>query len=140
VFKLSADLVRAEVTRFWKIFCEKDSISLAEFYGHESSVFGSASPRSEPGRLAAARRQREYFGAHSTIKANTGHIEVQVLADGSAAVADYTFTFHASKVMTAIGGTTEEDIRHGRATQVFAYDPDGKLRIIHEHLSHVDKA
>ena len=138
--KLSAELVRAEVTRFWKVFCEKDALSLAEFYGHESSVFGSASPRSEPGRLAATRRQREYFGAHSTIKATFGHIEVQLLGDGTAAVADYTFTFQASKVMTAIGGTTEEKIQHGRATQVFAYDPDGKLHIIHEHLSTVDKS
>ncbi len=138
--KLTAELIRAEVTRFWKVFCEKDSVSLAEFYGHESSVFGSSSARSEPGRLAAARRQREFFGAHSTLKATMGPIEVQVLADGSAAVADYTFSFHASKVMTAIGGTTEEHIKQGRATQVFAYDPDGKLRIVHEHLSHVDKA
>lgn len=137
--KLTTDLIRAEVVRFWKVFCDKDSISLAEFYAPESTVFGSASPRSEPGRLAATRRQREYFGAHSTLKAHTGVIEVLILGDGAAAVADYTFEFSASKVMTALGGVTEESIRHGRATQVFAYDPDGKLRIVHEHLSHVDK-
>lgn len=138
--KLTVDLVRAEVVRFWKVFAEKDSISLAEFYAPESTVFGSASPRSEPGRLAATRRQREYFGAHSTIRAHTGVVEVLILGDGTAAVADYTFDFTASKVMTALGGITEENIKNGRATQVFAYDPDGKLRIVHEHLSHVDKA
>ena len=47
----------------------KDAEALAGFYAHESSVFGSAATRSEPGRLAATRRQREYFGAHSTVKA-----------------------------------------------------------------------
>jgi len=139
VRKLTVDHVRAEVIRFWNAFTSKDSEALAEFYAHESSVFGSAATRSEPGRLAATRRQREYFGAHSTVKASTGPIEVLILADGAAAVADYTFQFNASKVMTALGSMTEENIKRGRATQVFAYDPDGKLRIVHEHLSTVDK-
>lgn len=137
--KLTPDQVRGEVQRFWNAFCGKDAESLADFYAHESSVFGSAATRSEPGRLAATRRQREYFGAHSTVKAHLGTIEVLVLADGQAAVADYTFEFHASKVMTALGTPAEENIKHGRATQVFAFDPDGKLRIVHEHLSTVDK-
>ena len=136
---LTADLVRGEVQRFWNAFSEKDAVALADFYTHDSSVFGSAATRSEPGRLAATRRQREYFGAHSTIKAHLGTIEVQVLADGAAAIANYTFQFNASKVMTALGSVTEENIKHGRATQVFAYDPDGKLRIVHEHLSTADK-
>ena len=136
---LTPDQIKAEVTRFWKVFMDKDAVSLAEFYAHDSSVFGSAGMRSEPGRLAATRRQREYFGAHCTIKAQVGPIEVLILADGSAAVADYTFQFHATKVMTALGGVTEEHIKNGRATQVFAYDPDGRLRILHEHLSTVDK-
>lgn len=137
--KLTADQIRAEVQRFWNAFAGKDAQALAEFYAHESSVFGSSATRSEPGRLAATRRQREYFGAHSTVKATLGVIDVVVLADGAAAVAAYTFQFHASKVMTALGSTAEESIRNGRATQVFAFDPDGKLRIFHEHLSTPDK-
>jgi len=137
--KLTADQVRAEVQRFWNAFAGKDAQALEEFYAHESSVFGSDATRSEPGRLAATRRQREYFGAHSTVKATLGMVEVIMLADGAAAVADYTFQFHASKVMTALGSTTEENIKHGRATQIFAFDPDGKVRIFHEHLSTVDK-
>jgi ketosteroid isomerase-like protein len=139
VSKLTADQIRGEVQRFWNAFAAKDAEALAGFYAHESSVFGSAATRSEPGRLAATRRQREYFGAHSTVKATLGMIDVVVLADGGAAIADYTFEFHASRVMTALGSTTEENIKHGRATQIFAYDPDGKLRIFHEHLSTVDK-
>jgi len=139
VRQLTADQVRAEVQRFWNAFAGKDSSALAEFYAHESSVFGSAATRSEPGRLAATRRQREYFGAHSTVKATLGLIDVILLADGGAAVAEYTFQFTASKVMTALGSMTEENIKHGRATQIFAFDPDGKVRIFHEHLSTVDK-
>ena len=137
--QLTADQIRAEVHRFWNAFAGKDAQTLAEFYGHDSSVFGSDATRSEPGRLAATRRQREYFGAHSTLKATLGTIDVAILADGAAAVADYTFQFHASKVMTALGSVTEENIKHGRATQVFTFDPDGKVRIVHEHLSTVDK-
>ncbi|MDP9266761.1 MAG: nuclear transport factor 2 family protein [Acidobacteriota bacterium] len=137
--QFTADQVRAEVQRFWNAFAGKDAQTLADFYAHESSVFGSSATRSEPGRLAATRRQREYFGAHSTLKATLGAIDVAILADGGAAVADYTFQFHASKVMTALGSVTEENIKHGRATQVFAFDPDGKVRIVHEHLSTVDK-
>ena len=137
--KLTAEQVRAEVQRFWNVFAAKDAMALTEFYAPESSVFGSDATRSEPGRLAATRRQREYFGAHSTVKATLGTVDVILLADGAAAVADYTFQFHASKVMTAMGSSAEESIKHGRATQVFAHDPDGKLRIFHEHLSTVDK-
>jgi ketosteroid isomerase-like protein len=137
--QLTADLVRAEVQRFWNAFAGKDATALAEFYAHESSVFGTDATRSEPGRLAATRRQREYFGVHSSVKATLGTIEVILLGDGSAGVAEYTFEFHASKVMTALGTPAEENIKHGRATQVFAFDPEGKLRIFHEHLSTVDK-
>lgn len=136
--KLTIDHIKAEVQRFWSAFSNKKSEELMEFYGPEASVFGSSSTRSEPGRLAAARRQREYFHAKSTLRAQPGMIDVVLLGD-HAAVASYTFTFHASKVATGLNAAAEEDIRNGRATQVFAYDPDGKLRIVHEHLSHVDK-
>ena len=137
--KLTVDAIKAEVQRFWSAFSNKQSEQLMEFYSPESSVFGSASTRSEPGRLAAARRQREYFHAKATIRATPGMIDVILLGD-HAAVASYTFTFHASKVASGLAGAAEEDIRNGRASQVFGYDPEGKLRIVHEHLSHVDKS
>ncbi|HUS18162.1 MAG TPA: DUF4440 domain-containing protein [Terriglobales bacterium] len=136
--KLTIDQIKAEVQRFWSAFSSKQSEQLMDFYAPEASVFGSSSTRPEPGRLAAARRQREYFHAKSTLRATPGMIDVILIGD-HAAVASYTFTFHASKVATGINAAAEEDIRNGRATQVFAYDPDGKLRIVHEHLSHVDK-
>ena len=132
--KLTVDQVKGAVRRFWDVFTTKSAEGLAEFYAHESSVFGSQSTRSEPGRLAAARRNREYFHSHSVLKASTGDIEVVLLGE-SAAVASYTFKFHATKVASILEKAGEENIQHGRATQVFALDPGGVLRIVHEHLS-----
>jgi ketosteroid isomerase-like protein len=136
--KLSAEQVKGEVLRFWNAFSDKSAEQLMEFYAPESSVFSSVSNRSEPGRLAAARRQREYFHAKSTLRTSVGPIDVILLGD-NAAVASYTFQFHASKVASTFGPPSEEDIRNGRASQVFALDPDGKVRIMHEHLSAIDK-
>jgi len=131
---LSPDSVRAEVTRFWNAFTTKSLETLEDFYAHESSVFGSLSHRPEPGRLAAKRRQREYFGPDSILRSQLGLVDVVMLSESSA-VACYTFQFHATK-LAASGPRVEEHIGNGRATQVFAVDPgDKKIRIYHEHLS-----
>lgn len=130
---MTAEQIRAEVGRFWSLFNSKNAEGLEEFYAHESSVFGSTGTRPEPGRLAATRRKREYFDPQTTVKVTVGPIDVLLL--GEVAVATYTFQLHASKVAGALGKAVSEDIDHGRATQVFAPDSDGKLRIVHEHLS-----
>jgi hypothetical protein len=131
---LSADIVRAEVTRFWNAFTSKSMDVLEDFYAHQSSVFGSLSNRPEPGRLAAKRREREYFQADSILRYQLGTVDVVLLSDSSA-VACYTFQFHATK-LSGVGKRVEEHIGNGRATQVFSYDPgDQKVRIYHEHLS-----
>jgi ketosteroid isomerase-like protein len=131
--KITVEQVKAAVERFWGAFSTKSEDVLADFYGHESSVFGSSAVRAEPGRLAATRRKREYFNPSTTVKATLGPIEVLLLGE-SAAVASYTFQFQATKVASATGAS-DEKFEHGRATQVFAYDLDGELRIMHEHLS-----
>jgi len=131
---LSPENVRAEVEKFWTAFTSKSTIQLAEFYAHDSSVFGSLSTRSEPGRLAATRREREYFGPNSVLRAGHGEIEVTMLGD-QVAVACYTFQFHATKLGSGGSRITEEHIEKGRATQVFSLDYDGQIRIFHEHLS-----
>ncbi len=135
---ISADQIKGEVQRYWSTFTLKDAAQLTDFYSPEATVFGSVTPRSEPGRLAAARREREYFRARTALRAQPGVIDVVILGD-SAAVASYTFQFHAQRA-DAAGENIEEDIRNGRATQVFAHDPDGNLRIVHEHFSVVANA
>jgi hypothetical protein len=131
---LSPDIVKAEVARFWNAFSTKSLAILEDCYAHESSVFGSTSNRPEPGRLAAKRREREYFGQDTSLHSHVGMIDVVMLSD-DAAIACYTFQFHATKVAAA-GARSEEHIPLGRATQIFGIDPtDNKIRIFHEHLS-----
>jgi ketosteroid isomerase-like protein len=132
--KLTSEAVQAEVNRFWAAFTSKEPEMLTEFYAPQSSVFSTSASRAEPGRLAAARREREYFNSQTTIRSDIGPIEVTMLAD-DVAVAVYTFQFHATKVSGVFGKNFEETIKVGRATQVFTLDSDGNLRVIHEHLS-----
>lgn len=137
--KLTPDQVKVEVQRYWTAFMDKNADLLMEIYSAESTVFSSVSPRPEPGRLAAARRQREYFHKSSDVRVSTGPVDVVMLGE-RAAVAGYTFQFHATRAGTTFGQTVEEDIKNGRATQVFILDLDGKVRIVHEHLSSIEKA
>ncbi len=131
---LSPESVREEVTRFWNAFTTKSLETLEDYYAHESSVFGSLGARPEPGRLAAKRRQREYFQKDTVLRSTLGLIDVVMLSE-TAAVATYTFQFHATK-LSGTGAKTEEHITNGRATQVFAIDPsDRRVRIYNEHLS-----
>jgi len=136
--KLTAEDVKAEVHRFWNSFQAKATASLSDMYAPEATVFSSVSNRVEPGRLAAARRHREYFHAKSTIRASVSNIDVVMLGE-NAAVASYNFMFHATKVAGGVSGGHDEDIKQGRASHVFMSDMDGKLRIVHEHFSTVDK-
>ena len=136
---ISAEKVRNEVERFWSAFSSKAADVIEAFYLPESTVFSSVSSRAEPGRLAATRRKREYFHPQSRIRVQLGRIEVQLIGDLTA-VASYTFEFHASRVMGALGKDVEEDIQNGRATQVFVEQSDGQVCILHEHLSYIPRA
>ncbi|MGH9522958.1 MAG: nuclear transport factor 2 family protein [Terriglobales bacterium] len=131
---MTAEQVRDEVRRYWGAFSSKSAENVDGFYLPEAVVFGSSSARAEPGRLAATRRKREYFHSESHISVQLGAIEVQMLGE-EAAVASYTFRFHASNVAGALGRTVEEKIEHGRVTQVFVSGGDGRLAIVNEHIS-----
>lgn len=126
--------VRTEVNRFWNLFVSKAPELLEEFYTPNASVFASSAIRSEPGRLAVARRRREYFEKQTAVKVQVGPVDVELIG-GVAAIASYTFRFDALHVASATGKQSDEHLEHGRATQVFVLDGDGKLRIAHEHLS-----
>jgi len=136
--RLTAEQVKGEILRFWNVFMDKDAQGLMNFYAPDSSVFSSVSARLEPGRLAAARREREYFHAKASLRSSTSNIDVILLGD-NAACASYLFQFHAMRVAGGLGNPVEEDIKQGRATQIFRLQPDGRVLIVHEHLSAVDK-
>lgn len=129
---ISEALIRVEVRRYWDAIVSKDTTTLAEFYAGECSVFGTYSTHPEPGRLAAVRRERQYLGLGTTIQVRLGTIDVVLIGDG-AAVASYNFAFHASHVSG--NREAEENFEDGRATQVFGYDLEGRLRIFSEHIS-----
>ncbi len=135
---LTTEEVRAEVARYWGAFTSKTVDMVEDFYCPEATVFGSSAVRAEPGRLAATRRKREYFHPQTKVRVQVGPIEVQMIG-ADAAIATYTFEFHASKVSGALGKTIEEDLDTGRATQVFIRQIDGRLRVLHEHFSNVSR-
>ncbi len=130
---MTAEQIKTEIGRFWNLFTSKSADGLEDFYAHEASVFGSSATRPEPGRLAATRRKREYFHPQTSVSVILGPVDVLIIGD--VAIASYTFKLHASKVSGAMGKNVNEEIENGRATQVFAADADGRLRIVHEHLS-----
>src|SRR5271169_3435366 len=69
--KLSAEDVRKAVELFWAAFLAKSEEELNDFYGSGSTVFQVAMGRSEPGRLGAMRRSREYFNPDTRRGAET---------------------------------------------------------------------
>lgn len=132
--KVSDEELREAVKRFWDVMVAKFAGELSESYAAGSSVFSTTAARAEPGRLAAMRRVREYFDPVTKMKVELGPIEAHVL-DETAGVAYYTFRLHASRKQTGTGNQIEEEITNGRGTQVFQRSPEGKLLILHEHLS-----
>jgi len=134
VATLTPEEVRSEVSRFWNVFTSKAQEQLEEFYASDATVFGSSALRAEPGRLAVARRRREYFQKQTSVRVSVGSVDVQFVNE-TCAIASYTFRFDAIMVSGGIGKSSEEHLEHGRATQVFQRDSEGRLRILHEHLS-----
>ena len=132
--KLTADEVRKTIELFWSTFLAKSEDALHAFYGPSSTVFQVAMARSEPGRLGAMRRSREYFHTDTRMDLKLSPIDV-VLCGPDAAVASYTFQFQASGRDLGGGKRSEERLECVRATHVLHRDASGKVRIAHEHFS-----
>ena len=89
---LSAEEVRKTIQLFWTTFLARSEEQLSTFYAPTSTVFQIAMARSEPGRLGAMRRAREYFHADTRMELKLSAIDVALCgADGG--VASYTFQF-----------------------------------------------
>lgn len=132
--KLTSDDVRQAVQGFWSTFLAKSEEALNDFYSPGSTVFQIAMGRSEPGRLGAMRRSREYFKPDTRMELKIGTIDVVMCGD-SAGVASYTFQFQATGRDLGGGKRVEEKLDVIRATHVLHRDPSGKIRIVHEHFS-----
>lgn len=132
--KLTAEDVRKAVQLFWSTFLAKSEEELNNFYASGSTAFQIAMARSEPGRLAAMRRSREYFNADTRMELKLSPIDVVMCGD-DAAVASYTFQFQATGRELGGGKRAEEKLETVRATHVLHRDGSGKLKIAHEHFS-----
>jgi ketosteroid isomerase-like protein len=133
VESISPEQVRAEVRRFWKIYCDKRKDQFAELYSPDATVLEIDARRIEPGLLMVARRVRELFSPLASLHAELRSIDVQILEPGIA-VASYGLHFRLIRV-SATGKRLESDLPVTRVTHVFQQDQNGKLRIIHEHMS-----
>jgi len=130
---LTAEDVRKAVQEFWTIFLAKSEEELNSFYAPGSTVFQVSMGRSEPGRLGAMRRSREYFNFETKMDVKVSAIDV-VLCGPDVGIACYTFQFQATA--REVGGKrAEEKLEVVRATHVLHRDAAGKLRIAHEHFS-----
>src|SRR5580700_10979856 len=76
VTKLTAEDVRKAIELFWSTFLAKSEEELNDFYAPGSTVFQIAMGRSEPGRLGAMRRSREYFGPDTRMELKLSPIDV----------------------------------------------------------------
>ena len=132
--KLTPDDVRKAVNLFWTTFLAKSEDVLNSYYAAASSVFQISMARSEPGRLGAMRRSREYFRSDTRMDLKLGAIDIALIG-ADAAVATYTFQFQATGRDLGGGKRVEEKLEIVRATHVFQRDAKGKLLIIHEHFS-----
>lgn len=132
--KLTAEDVRKAVQLFWSSFLAKSEEELNNFYSPGSTVFQIAMARSEPGRLGAMRRAREYFSSDTRMELKLSPIDV-VLCGDDAGVASYTFQFQATGRDLGGGKRSEERLETVRATHVLHRDASGKLHIAHEHFS-----
>jgi ketosteroid isomerase-like protein len=132
--KLTSEEVRKAVNLFWTTFLAKSEVALNSYYAPGSSVFQIGMGRSEPGRLGAMRRSREYFRSDTRMDLKLGSIDIALIGT-EGAVATYTFQFQATGRDLGGGKRVEEKLELVRATHVFHRDTKGKLLIIHEHFS-----
>ncbi len=132
--KLTNEDVRKAVELFWSTFLAKSEDQLNSYYAPGSTIFQISMGRSEPGRLGAMRRSREYFKADTRMELKLGPIDV-VLIGPDAGVASYTFQFQATGRDVGGGKRVAEKLDLVRATHVFQRDSQGKFRIVHEHFS-----
>jgi hypothetical protein len=130
---ISVEEVRAQVQTFWRVYCGKVRTEFEQLYFPDATILEIDARRVEPARLMVARRMRELFSETSSVTAELGPVDVQIIEPGIAA-ACYGFHFHVVRIM-ANGKRMVSDMQVARATHVFQRDEKGKLRIVHEHMS-----
>jgi ketosteroid isomerase-like protein len=130
---LSPGQVRGEIERFWQIMCGKSAGRLEDLYNPAALLLTGKARKPEPANLALSRRARQIIDAGAGSTAELGTMDIH-LADARVAIASYTYRFSHTRPDER-GGVHTRRTMFGRATQIFQMEEDGRVRIIHEHLS-----
>ena len=138
--KITVEQVQAAVRRYFASMADKKPGELVKMYAYEATTFNPFSQRPELGQVAAARLEREYFNPLTHFRSEiTSVIEVKLLAD-NAAVAVHTYRSFATNLEDPIRGKRyNRSVLDGRGTHVFVLDSEGKLILVHQHLSDISR-
>ena len=138
---ITVEQVQAAVRRYFQVLTEKIAGELGKMYTYDSLVFGAFVARPEPGRISAARREREYFRPESSYRAEiTRPIEVQILAENVAVAVHTMRSYGVNLEESTLGKRFNRTVRDGRGTHVFVLDPEGNLVLVHQHISDICRA
>lgn len=130
---ITPEQIRRATQEFWDAFTKQAKNRFQELHSPTATCFAADGRRSEPARLMWVRREREFFGPKSSVGVKLGVVSVQILGP-TLGLACYPFHFSIIRVLPN-GSRVEVEVPFGRATQVFERGDNGKLAIIHEHLS-----
>ena len=130
---ISPEQVRTGIEYFWRIMCGQSPGRLEDLYLSNALVLTGKARKPEPAHVAMERRTRQISAPAAEAVAELGMIDIEII-DSGIAIASYTYKFH-NKRPDHSSGVIKRHTMFGRATQIFQQGTDGKLRIIHEHLS-----
>jgi ketosteroid isomerase-like protein len=135
---VSAEDIRTEVRRYWQLYGNKSKDELEQMYFPSAIVFVAGVRRGELASLASARRAREFFGPQSSVSAQLGSVDVQIV-ERDLAIASYNFHWRMVRIL-ATRKRVDIEVPFGRASYIFRKDDRGVLRIFHEHKSAAGQA
>jgi len=136
--RITEEQVQAAVRRYFAAMSDQRPGELVKMYAYEATTFNPFTQRAELGQVAAARLEREYFKPFTHFRAEfTSPIEVQFLTD-NVVVASHTYRSFAKNLEDPIRGKRyNRSVLDGRGTHVFMIDSEGKLILMHQHLSDI---
>jgi ketosteroid isomerase-like protein len=129
--------IESAVRTYWDSFAAKKTEVWQNLYADAALVFATGSKRPEPARLVVLRRQREYMAGAVKMRVEVRNIDVELLGPDHG-LAVYLLRLDAEQIakISAIGTKEhEEHLENARVTHVFCRDENGKLKIVHEHIS-----
>lgn len=134
---LTRNEVESAVRGYWDASTRKAAEEQAGWYDENAIIFASSSKRPELAKIVLLRRKREYLSSGTAMQAVIGVMEIEILGPDHA-IAAYIVDIkaqHVAKPSASGQKVAEEHLQNARVTHVFSRSAEGKLRIVHEHIS-----